>query len=222
MSATEVTIAQFKKFAIATSYETEAENAAQAALPQSKAKASDRPAPKPDRIQTYLSPGYAVTDDSPAAVITWNDAIGYCNWLSEQERVTYRLPTEAEWEYACRAGTTTQYWFGDDHAELENYEWRTESARSSPHPVGTKLPNAFGLFDMHGSLYEWCQDFWCEKYYEQTELNDPTGPTAGSARVVRGGSWYSYTFFRRSACRSYYTPSIRYINIGFRYVRVLN
>lgn len=199
MGATEVTVAQFNKFAATQGYQTEAEQAKE--------------------TQTYLNPGYARTGDSPASMISWNDAVAYCNWLSEQEKATYRLPTEAEWEYACRAGTTTQYSFGDDVAVLEQYGWYNKNAGGKAHPVGTKPPNAFGLFDMHGNLWEWCQDFYEEKWYEKSSSDDPNGPSSGSDRAIRGGFWNYFANDCRSAYRFPYSPSYRGSNLGFRCVR---
>jgi formylglycine-generating enzyme required for sulfatase activity len=200
MGATEVTIGQFKKFVLATGFRTDAE--------------------KEGLDMTFLAPGYAVTDDSPAAVIKWHEALAYCTWLSEQEKVAYRLPTEAEWEYACRAGTTTHYSFGDDHAELSKYGWHGRNADGKAHPVGTRLPNAFGLFDMHGNLREWCHDIWNEKAYEKTQLHDPVGPRSGSYHVIRGGGWNSSPSYSRSAFRSTSIKETnRTNNLGFRWVR---
>ena len=205
MGATEVTIGQFKKFS-ATGYKTQAE---QHGVALKRART------------TYLDPGFAVTDDSPAAVISWNDAMAYCKWLSQQEQAVYRLPTEAEWEYACRAGTTTQYSFGDDTAMLDQYGWYDKNADGRPHPVGTKLPNAFGLHDMHGNLYEWCGDFSEDKWYEKSPLTDPSGPIAGSARIFRGGAWHLYPSVCRSAYRNEHPASTCHNRYGFRLVRVL-
>jgi serine/threonine-protein kinase len=198
MSATEVTIGQFKKFS-ASGYVTEAEKAAQGG-PNGK---------------TYLS---GVSDDLPATYITWNDAVAYCRWLSSQEKSTYRLPTEAEWEYACRAGTTTQYSFGDDYNELPKYGWHKANAGGKSHPVGTLLTNDFGLFDMHGNLYEWCGDYYDEKRYSASTPNDPNGPSAGSQRVTRGGAWDYTASHCRSASRTANPPSTHYHSHGFRCV----
>ena len=204
MSATEITVGQFKKFS-ATGYQSEAEKKA-----------------KDTKVPTYLDPGYAVTADSPAAVITWNDAVAYCQWLSAQEKVTYRLPTEAEWEYAGRAGTTTQYSFGDDVALLDQYGWHRKNASSKSHPVGTKLSNGFGLFDVHGNLQEWCGDYFDEKWYAKSSLNDPKGSAAGSNRVIRGGLWNNDASYCRSASRNNVTPSTLNYTIGFRVARELD
>ena len=202
MSATEVTVGQFKKFAAAMSYQTEAEKAAQDA-----------------KTGTYLA---AASDDLPAAYISWNDATAYCRWLSTQEKATYRLPSEAEWEYACRAGTTTQYSFGDDHNELPKYGWHIWNAGKESHPVGTLLPNNFGLFDMHGSLQEWCGDYFVENWYAKSPPNDSTGPSGGSHRVIRGGNWYNIASNCRSAFRNHNPPLNRSSSSGFRCVLELD
>ena len=204
---TEVTIGQFKEFSAGASYRTEAERAVE---------------PK-----TYLNPGYVVSDYLPATFITWNDATAYCQWLSTKENASYRLPDEAEWEYACRAGATTQYSFGDDMSLLAQYAWHHGNPSRTPHPVGTRLPNHFGLFDMHGSVREWCGDVYDEKRYEKTRYettssSDPIGPAGGSQRVNRGGYWNSIASTCRSAFRYSYPPSTRYDNQGFRIVRVLD
>jgi formylglycine-generating enzyme required for sulfatase activity len=200
VGATEVTVGQFKKFAAAKGYRTEAEQAKQ--------------------THTYLNPGYVITGDSPTSAITWNDAAAYCNWLSEQEKATYRLPTEAEWEYACRAGTTTQFSFGDDAAMLDSYGWFGKNADGCARAVGLKSANAFDLFDMHGNAREWCQDFYDEKWYEKTQSHDPTGPSSGFDRVVRGGYWNDNASNCGSACRFHRTAGGRYNYSGFRVVRV--
>ncbi len=203
VSATEVTVGQFKRFSAATGLVTEAEKAA-----------LDDPTAK-----TYLSAG---GDDLPAAYITWNDAVAYCQWLSTQEKTTYRLPTEAEWEYACRAGTITQYSYGDDYNELPKYGWSNQKARETPHLVSTLLPNPFGLFDMHGNLNELCGDYYDDKGYEASPANDPIGPSTGQGRVIRGGNWNNYAASCRSASRSNALASLQLIRyFGFRCVSEL-
>jgi formylglycine-generating enzyme required for sulfatase activity/serine/threonine protein kinase len=219
MSATEVTMGQFKKFVEASKYVTEAE---QYGVGDSSSKAVDDKSADASKRRNWRTPGYAVDDDSPVAEISWNDAVAYCAWLSFQEKKTYRLPTEAEWEYACRAGTTTQYSFGDDYNELPKYGWHNKNAGGRSHPVGTLLPNSFGLFDMHGNVHEWCGDWFDEKWYEQSSADNPTGPATGSFRVLRGGSWRYYATSCRSAYRSGDWPSFRVLNGGFRCVSVLD
>ncbi|QDU31403.1 Serine/threonine-protein kinase PrkC [Anatilimnocola aggregata] len=220
IGATEVTVGEFKKFS-ATGFLTDAEQRAGAASKTIQSP-GQTPTDAGSPILTYLNPGYSVTDDSPAAAISSYEALAYCKWLSDEEKTQYRLPTEAEWEYACRAGTTTQYSFGDDHAELENYAWYNQNAKTNPRPVGMKLPNAFGLFDTHGNLVEWCQDFYDEKSYEKLTLENPVGPLTGRLRVLRGGAWNSIPPTTRSAFRNHEPATNQIGTAGFRIVRVFN
>ena len=128
----------------------------------------------------------------------------------------YRLPTEAEWEYACRAGGTRFYSFGDSAALLGDYAWYRDNSGRRTHRVGEKKPNAWGLYDMHGNVCESCQDRYDGGYYASSPIDDPTVPTSGSYRVSRGGSWGSYAGYCRSAYRCGYAPSYRDSDLGFR------
>ena len=131
--------------------------------------------------------------DYPATYVNWDDAAEFCRKLTDNEGVEYRLPTEAEWEYACRAGSMTSYGFGDDRSELKNYAWYKENAYSAgeqyAHRVARKLPNSWGLFDMHGNVWEWCQDWYAPYDAQRTNVSDPTGPENGRHRVWRGGAF---------------------------------
>jgi len=155
----------------------------------------------------------------PVEEVSWNDAQEFCRKLSQQEGKAYRLPTEAEWEYACRAGSGTRFHFGDDESQLGEYAWYENNSESQTHPVGTKRPNAFGLFDMHGSVWEWCSDGYDESYYKNSPVDDPQGPSAGDVRVLRGGSWYGWPGDSRSALRLRGTPDGRISSVGFRVAR---
>jgi formylglycine-generating enzyme required for sulfatase activity len=163
-------------------------------------------------------PNYAVSN------VNWKYAVEYCKKLSEQEGKTYRLPTEAEWEYACRAGTETRWSFGNDEKDLGDYAWYDKNAygigERYPHQVGLKKPNAFGLYDMHGNVWEWCHDYYVKDYYQQSPGKDPTGPAQGSFRVLRGGSWDRSSRSTRSADRSIRNGFPN--NVGFRLVRELD
>ena len=143
--------------------------------------------------------------DYAATYITWDEAVEFCRRLSDQEGAEYRLPTEAEWEYACRAGSTTSYSFGNERHQLTNYAWHDQNAYKAgeqyPHPVGQKLPNHWALYDMHGNVWEWCSDWYGPYDDEQDKLIDPTGPENGRHHVWRGGSFSESAENTRSASR---------------------
>ena len=157
--------------------------------------------------------------DNPVENVSWDDAVEFCRRLSElpaekEAGNVYRLPTEAEWEYACRAGTTTKFSFGDDESEFGEYAWHDGNADDKTHPVGGKKPNAWGLYDMHGNVWEWCQDLYGD--YPSGTVTDPTGAAQGSYRVIRGGSWNRPAEDCRSAYRNRDYPSGRFGYDGFR------
>ena len=160
----------------------------------------------------------------PVEKVSWSDAQEFCRKLSARDGRTYRLPSEAEWEYACRAGTTTPFAFGNTiSTEQANYDGNYPYARGQKGewrrcttPVGSFQPNAWGLCDMHGNLYEWCSNWYDRYYYQKSAGNDPEGPSSGSHRVVRGGSWYCNPRGCRSAYRDDYPPGLRVNYIGFR------
>ena len=215
MSATEVTIGQFRKFVERSKYVT---------LAEKTGGDSDSTDPSKPGIKTHFwsAPGYPVGDDAPVSQVSWLDAAAFCNWLCEQEtlplsyreyprdgsasfpeRTAYRLPTEAQWEFACRAGTTTQYWFGDDPEELAAYGWYVKNSGGAAHAVARKPANPFGLYDMHGNVEEWVPADWLDdKYYNAFPAKDPNGPAAGSRRAVRGGRWLNLASICRSAAAS--------------------
>jgi formylglycine-generating enzyme required for sulfatase activity len=161
------------------------------------------------------------TGPLPVENITWDEAVAFCQKLSDfadERRVgrTYRLPTEAEWEYACRAGTTTNYCYGDDATQLGAFAWYCDNSGGITHAVAEKKPNAFGLYDMHGNVWEWCADFYDENYYPRSPLEDPPGPETGNGRVLRGGSWNFSAATCRAALRDHDVPGSRSDSNGFR------
>jgi formylglycine-generating enzyme required for sulfatase activity/pimeloyl-ACP methyl ester carboxylesterase len=165
---------------------------------------------------------YGVGDDNPAYYVSWNDICGTGGFLEKLNTLKpsgysgFRLPTEAEWEYAARAGTQTRFYWGDDpsYTLIGSYAWYDSNSGSKTHPVREKLPNSFGLYDMSGNVWEWCSDWYGS--YGSSAVSDPAGPTTGSYRVSRGGSWGSYGGGCRSAFRNYYFPSYRFSFYGFR------
>jgi formylglycine-generating enzyme required for sulfatase activity len=164
-------------------------------------------------------------DDHPMYYVNWEEATEFCRRLTDLERAAgrlpvghvYRLPTEAEWEYACRAGSTTQFAEGDSEIDLDKVGWYYRNSGGTSHRVGTKLPNAWGLHDMHGSISEWCHDWYAD--YPAGEVVNPFGPATGSDRIIRGGHWNSDAWNCRSAYRSNVRmPLITSSEIGFRIV----
>ncbi|MBC8218157.1 MAG: formylglycine-generating enzyme family protein [Planctomycetes bacterium] len=169
--------------------------------------------------------------DNPVEQVRWSDAVKYCNGRSKLEGLEpcydletwqcdfkadgYRLPTEAEWEYACRAGTKTAYYFGDSPSKLSDHAWFEDNSGGKPQPVGGKLPNPWGLHDMHGNLWQWCNDFYQVDYYQQSPEKDPPGPKTGETKVVRGGAWK----FSADSCRSgyRYNENPGYADVCFGY-----
>ena len=150
--------------------------------------------------------------EQPVVCVSWDDAAAYAKWLGG------RLPTEAEWEYACRAGSTTKYCCGDGQSELGDYAWNGTNSNNQTHQVGQKKSNAWGLYDMHGNAWEWCNDWYGG--YANLAAVDPTGPSAGSERVSRGGCWRYDAGFCRSAYRGHIEPGYRDPYLGFRVSRV--
>ena len=153
----------------------------------------------------------------PVEKVSWNDVQEFIKRLNAKEgHNRYRLPTEAEWEYAARADTDTAYSFGDDVDELSRYGWYDDNSDETTHPVGQKQPNAWGLYDVHGNVWEWVQDWYGDKYYSNSSGTDPKGPGSGQDRVSRGGGWSSYAEHYRSASRRSNTPGSRSSHVGFR------
>ncbi len=168
---------------------------------------------------------------NPVEQVRWSDAVHYCNNRSRQEGLQpcydtetwkcnfdikgYRLPTEAEWEYVCRAGTTTKFFFGKNPNELKNFSWFKENSGGRPRPVGQKLPNPWSIFDLYGNVWEWCNDFYKVDYYQESPEKNPKGPEFGDNKVLRGGSWDSETNQCRSSYRYNEVPG--YTDICFGY-----
>jgi formylglycine-generating enzyme required for sulfatase activity len=167
------------------------------------------------------SPSRFQGDTLPAERVSWEDAAEFCRRLGARENKTYRLPTEAEWEYACRAGSRAAFCFGDDDSRLGEYAWYDGSAGNKTHPVGSRKPNAWGLYDMHGNVWEWCSDWYQEGYYLASPATDPKGPDSGQFRVLRGGCWYNRPVMCRSTRRDFNRSDYRDDGVGFRVVLVV-
>jgi formylglycine-generating enzyme len=228
----EVTVGQFRQFTKATGYKTEPERDGTGGWGYNPKTGQC----EGRRLQyNWLHPGFAQTDDQPVIDVTWNDAVAFCRWLGRKEGKNYRLPTEAEWEYACRAGAATRYAYGDDPAAMPkaanimNDRGRTQF----PHvqeivlpkdnrftvAVGKYPPNRLGLCDMHGNVWEWCADWYGKDYYAKSPVDDPAGPSSGKVHVRRGGAWNSFPLYARTSFRNWNTPATRCVNVGFRVVQ---
>lgn len=153
----------------------------------------------------------------PVERVSWEDTQEFLRRLSKKEGgKPYRLPTEAEWEYAARAGSTGAYCFGNDVSQLERYAWHSANAEGTTHPVGLLKPNVWGLHDVHGNVWEWVSDWYDETYYQQSPTDDPQGPEQGSARSVRGGSWLYHPRYARASRRYGSGPGSRAVTYGLR------
>jgi formylglycine-generating enzyme required for sulfatase activity len=233
-----VTVGQFRKFVTDAGYKTEAEETGRGGYGSFE---EDGNVFAPNAKYNWRNPGFPQSDDHPVVEVSWNDAVAFCEWLSRKEGKTYCLPTEAQWEYACRAGTTTQYWCGDDPeglAQVANVADATlrmkfphrilptitaSDGYAFPSPVGSFKPNPFGLYDMHGNAFQWCSDWFDAKYYDKSAsvfpTEDPVGASSGDERVVRGGSCDCVPNRTRSAFRYGIGQGFRCDVIGFRVAR---
>jgi formylglycine-generating enzyme required for sulfatase activity len=234
LGAYHVTVGQFRRFVEDTGYQTDAErDKKEGGIGFDRKKGNFISSPQ----YSWRNVGFPQTDDHPVLNVSWNDAVAFCKWLSGKEGKTYRLPTEAEWEYACRAGTTTRYYNGDDPEELaqvaniadatehslfrmDDWSIHGNDGYTFTSPVGQFRPNAFGLFDMHGNASQWCSDWYAHNYYESCPLDDPPGPPAGNERVYRGGDWEAGPDESRSAKRGAAPPQVRSYDTGFRVARI--
>ena len=238
----EVTVGQFRKFLAASGYVAESDADGTGAYGYNPAY-DPRTSARGDAFEgrdpkySWRNPGFAQGEDHPVLNVTYNDAVAMAQWLSRQEGVRYRLPTEAEWEYACRAGSHTQYPNGDDPQGLlrianvfdrdsaKNWaRWSAVALDGSDGyaftaPVGSFAPNAFGVHDMLGNAWEWVADWYGETYYAESAAEDPRGPAAGGVRVRRGGSWHTWPLYARCAYRNWNTPQTRYVLVGMRLLR---
>ncbi len=168
------------------------------------------------------NPSHFKGEARPVEMVSWEDVQEFVAKLNEKEGTDkYRLPSEAEWEYACRAGTQTSFSFGDDESKLNEYAWYAENSGSKTHSISQKKPNSWGLYDVHGNVWEWVQDEWHEDYNGAPSDGTVWEDGDSSDRVSRGGSWYCNTEFCRSAGRFRREPESRFGNLGFRLLRKL-
>jgi len=217
MQTTEVTVGQWRAFVRDTAYRSEAETEGYIYIRIGK-KLSKEKGLYWDKTR------FSQTESNPVTCVSWNDVQSYIKWLNQKEGNTYRLPTESQWEYACRAGSITAFANGgiseincgyDPH--LNAMGWYCGNSKKKTHPVAKKKPNDWGLYDMHGNVWEWCQE-WYGKYPSSLVAN-PTGPPGGTHRVIRGGHFNKYARHCRSALRGKAPPDARGLGLGFRLLR---
>ena len=158
--------------------------------------------------------------DKPVINVSWYDAKAYTKWLSKKTSQNYRLPTEAEWEYAARAGTTTKYSFSNSSSQLSSYAWYSSNSNSKTHKVGLKKPNRWGLYDMHGNVWEWCDDLYDDSYNNTYKNGKAFDRGDKKYKILCGGSWNDVSSSLRSANRFRYYPSVTDDSFGFRVVRI--
>ncbi|SDE60593.1 Formylglycine-generating enzyme, required for sulfatase activity, contains SUMF1/FGE domain [Paracidovorax valerianellae] len=242
LGQTEVTVGQFRRFIEASGYRPESEADGTGGYgynPDYDPAKTARGDAFEGRDQRYSwrNPGFAQGDDHPVVNITWHDAHALAAWLSSTEGHRYRLPTEAEWEYACRAGTRTRYPQGDDPEGLARHantfdqdaapywpRWAAQAVKGHDGhaftaPVASYPANAFGLHDMVGNAWEWVSDWHGDTAYAESQRDDPQGPAQGSVRVRRGGSWHTWPLYARCSYRNWNAPDTRYTLVGMRLLR---
>ena len=231
----QVTVGQFRRFVEASHHRTEAEEGGKGSYVwDAKKRAWEL-----DPAKNWRNPGFSQTDDHPVVCVSHNDAVAFCQWLSTKEKKEgrmYRLPGEAEWEYACRAGTNALFVISNDPEDVVKIgnvadasakqkfpDWNCVKGNDGfvyTAPVGSLAPNAWGLYDMTGNVWEWCADWYDEKYYASSPPADPPGVAEASYRVFRGGSWCYDAWGCRPAYRSRHVPESRFYNLGFRVAAV--
>ncbi|MEI8376585.1 MAG: formylglycine-generating enzyme family protein [Planctomycetota bacterium] len=224
-----ITVGQFQQFVQETAYCTEAEGSSKGAVGLNLATGKV----EWNVESNWQKVAFPQTAQHPVVHVSWNDANEFCHWLSGREGRLFRLPTEAEWEYACRAGSTLRYGDSDDEATLRRIAniadaslcKRVPTAKNAAtwndghpftSPIGKFRANRFGIYDMLGNVWEWCSDWHQSDYYSVSTEADPPGPDSGTHRILRGGCWYTGVHSTRCACRFGFQPTVRSDCIGFR------
>lgn len=224
MGATSVTVGQFRQFVKESSYKTDAEKGDGGMV---YSKKEERWVPQ--KSMKWDNVPWSLADDQPVVFVSWNDAQAFCKWLSRKEKRTYRLPTEAEWEMACRGGAAWARFpwgdrlpgdkdmnFGDGNPKLPESLTTVNDGYEYVSPVGSFPPNGFGLYDMEGNVMQWVEDRYDRNYYESSPIDDPKGPSTGMSRVNKGGNWYASPADCRCAFRGFSGPNMSFFNLGFR------
>jgi formylglycine-generating enzyme required for sulfatase activity len=208
----EVTVREFKAFIDATNYQTDAEKKGISFISNDiEWEEKNGVNWRHDKAGKLRPTAYY---NHPVIHVSWNDAVAYCEWLSGKTGKKYRLPTEAEWEYAARGGQQSKHYKYAGSDELGDVAWYNENSGMKTHMVGGKKANELGLYDMSGNVLEWCQDWYGD--YSSASQTNPTGASTGTRRVLRGGSWGYPDWNCRVSYRYFNSPTYRNINLGFR------
>lgn len=218
ISAFEITVGQYREFVKATGYKTEGERSGGGGwLPSVSSSYGTRSAEF-----NWSQSGYLMSENLPVTMVTYNDAVAFCDWLSRRDQRNYRLPTEAEWEYCCRAGTSELYPFPTK--QINEFVWSQNNVGDyvAPRPVGTRKPNPWGIYDMIGNVREWCLDWYSDTAYQADHQTKPTGPESGELRVIRGSCFMDRDSFSRPSHRGYLNPTTVVGNQGFRIVETIS
>ncbi|UCG77663.1 MAG: formylglycine-generating enzyme family protein [Nitrospirota bacterium] len=210
--ANEVTVGEFRKFVKNTGYKTQAEKGGGCFFLSGDGWESRR-------NRNWRDPGFELNDSQPVVCVSMKDSKAFLKWLSKESKRKYRLPTEAEWEYAARSKGKKEKWSGtSSKGEMSKYAWFIENSKRKANRVGKKLPNSLGIYDMTGNVWEWVSDKYDSSYYEKSPAQDPSGPSGGSLNVLRGGSWFDSPDEMEVARRLKSVPEFSSTNFGFRYV----
>lgn len=204
-----VTRGEFNKFVIETGYLTDAEK-------NDGCHIYDNGFWKKDSHANWRAPGFQQEDDHPAVCVSWNDSAAYAIWLTKKTGLSYRLPTESEWEYAARSGGKQERFAGGN--DIDKVAWYSANSDNRTHSVGTKQPNGLGLYDMSGNVWQWTGDWYDRRYYRESPRDNPQGPASGTKRVFRGGSWFYDQRGVRTTYRDFSTPDFSSSYLGFRLV----
>lgn len=207
----EVTVEEFKKFVDDTSYISDAQKYGGCTI-------YDGEWLKEEDIY-WANTKYSKIDKMPVVCVSYNDAKAYTLWLSKKTSQTYRLPSESEWEYVARAGTTTKYSFSNSSSNLNFYSWFQNNSNSKLHRINMKKPNLWGIYDVHGNVWEWCEDWYFEDYTNTPIDGSANNILKQNKKVLRGGSWVSIATNLRSANRFWITPTHSSSHYGFRLLR---
>ena len=218
MGKYELTVGEFRKFINSTNYKTTAEQKGWSYI--WTGSKWDKQIGLTWEFDSFGFKRPSTQENQPVIHVSWDDATRYCQWLSSQTGKLYRLPTEAEWEFAAKGGSKSNGYTYSGSNEITNVAWINDNSNGQTHEVGQKQANELGIYDMTGNVWEWCSDWYDSNYYASSPAENPTSPATGSSRVIRGGGWGNSAQYCRVANRDFFAPGHRGSDVGFRLVLV--